>query len=122
MLKGTNMSIKKFFDEEKRIESMGFFPQPMTLWIGSEACCGKASGFLIDNHVGIENVRKAFPEYKVYAVRESDELNCEPATIENKEVIVNFFGYFITKTDLDWCFKGKDWQETYSWDYDPFEM
>ena len=32
--------------------------------------------------------------------------------------MVNFVGYLITNADLDWMFKGKDWQEVYDWTYD----
>ena len=103
------------------IEANGFIADPMTVWVGDEGCCGKASGFLIANHIGLDQIRQLLcgDTFKVYAIRESDELNCEPATIENREVMVNFFGYFITETDLDWCFRCCDWQEVYNWDYDP---
>lgn len=105
----------------RRYKELGFLADPMTIWIGNEACCEKANGFIIYNHDGIENVRQRVGDkLKVYAFRECDDLNCEPATIENHEVVVNFFGYFITEADLDWCFKEIDYQPVYTWDYDPW--
>lgn len=94
---------------------------PMTIWIGSEGT-EKARAFLFGNHLGIDRVRDMVadidPDFKVYAVRGSDYDWDEPATIEPKEVMVNFVGYLITNADLDWMFKGKDWQEVYDWTYD----
>lgn len=106
----------------RKYQSIGFLADPMTIWVGNEACCGKASGFIVYNHDGIDNIRQRVGDgLKVYALREDDDLNGDPATIENKEVVVNFFGYFVTETDLDWCFKGREWQPVYDWDYDPWE-
>lgn len=97
-----------------------YLMQPMTVWLGNESCV--ASGiraFTIDNHLGIDKVREMVgPEFKVYAVRESDELNCEPATLENHEVMVNFFCYLIVDEDLDWAFKSQDYIPFYDWTYD----
>ena len=73
-------------------------------------------------HKGLGNVRKDFKDVKVYALRESDELNGDTATIENMEVVVNFFGYFLTESDLDWAFANIDYQPIYDWDYDPWNM
>lgn len=92
----------------------------MNIWVGSEGMTA-ASGFIVYNHMGIENLRDLVGEpFKVYAFREDDDLDGDPATIENKEVVVNFFGYFVTEEDLDWLFKERDYVEMYTWDYDPW--
>jgi hypothetical protein len=103
------------------IEANNLMADHMHIWVGNEGACGDAKGFIIYNHIGIDNIREMLCEgtFKVYALRESDELDGDPATIENNEVMVNFFGYFITETDFDWCFKERDWQPLFSWDYDP---
>lgn len=105
----------------KRLSEGGFHADPMTIWVGNDACCGKASGYLVWEHIGIEQLREYVGKgYKVYSLRESDELNCEPATLELNEVRVNFFGYFVSDTDFDWCFKERDYQPLWTWDYDPW--
>lgn len=92
----------------------------MDIWAGSEGT-EHATGFLVQNHIGIDNLRNIVGEpFKVYALREDDDLSGDPATIENKEVTVNFFGYFVTEDDLDWMFKERDFVEMYSWSYDPW--
>lgn len=106
------------------MDANNLLADPMSIWVGNEGCCGKAKGFIIYNHQpGLEALREMLcgDDFKLYALRENDELNGDPATIENKEVVVNFFGYFITETDFDWCFEERDWQELYTWDYDPWE-
>lgn len=104
------------------IEKLGYLADPMTIWIGRDASVGKVNGYIIYDHKGIDNVREEFKGFKVYALRESDELNGDPATIENTEVVVNFFGYFITDSDLDWAYAKTDWHEVWNWDYDPWDM
>lgn len=104
----------------KVFEMNGWIADEMTIWVGNDASCGKANGYIIYNHDGINTIRKALPNFKVYTLRESDDLDGNPASIENKEVMVNFFGYFITQTDLDYAFTNKDWQEVWDWDYDPW--
>ena len=95
----------------RRYKELGFLADPMTIWVGNENCCGKANGFIIYDHDGIENVRQRVGgNLKVYALRECDTLNGQPAAI----------GYFVTETDLDWCFKEIDYQPVYTWDYDPW--
>lgn len=90
------------------------------IWAGSEGT-EHAVGFLVHNHIGIGNLRDIVGEpFKVYAFREDDDPSGIPATIENKEVTVNFFGYFVTEDDLDWMFKARDFVEMYSWSYDPW--
>ena len=104
------------------IEKLGYGADPMTIWVGRDASVGEAKGYIIYDHKGLGNIRKDFKDFKVYALRESDELNGDPATIENMEVVVNFFGYFITEEDLDWAFAKTDFQPIYDWDYDPWDM
>ena len=104
------------------IEKLGYIGDPMTIWAGRDGSVGEAKGYIIYNHHGIDNIRKAFKDFKVYAIREDDYGNCDPASIEINEVVVNFFGYFITEEDLDWAFKETDWHEIYDWDYDPWNM
>ena len=105
----------------------GLLADPMTLWVGSDACCGKANGVIVYNHSGLGYIRGICKDetihpsgLKVYALRESDELDGNPATLENGEVVVNFFGYFVTETDLDWAFANREFQPVYDWDYDPW--
>lgn len=77
-------------------------------------------GFLVEDHIGIDLVREAAGEgLYVYALRHGDDW-CEPSSIENKEVVVNFYGYFVTDQPLDYLFKGgKDWAEClYDWSMD----
>ena len=108
-------------DIQKTIKDCGFLADEMTIWACRDGVA-KASGFIIYNHLGLDALRRVFfPDAKVYALREDDELNCEPATIENDEVMVNFFGYFVTEENLDWIFESKNHREVYSWDYDPWE-
>ena len=104
------------------MEANNLMADPMTIWVGNEGCCGKAEGFIIYNHIGLDNIREMLCEdvFKVYALRETDDLDGDPATIENKEVTVNFFGYFVTEDDLDWMFKARNFVEMYSWSYDPW--
>ena len=94
--------------------------QPMTIWLGNEGCVAAGlKAFTIDNHIGLERAREiAGPDLKVYAVRENDELNGEPATLENNEVVVNFFCYLVVEEDLDWAFKEQKWVPFYDWTYD----
>lgn len=104
------------------IEANNYLADEMTIWVGREAGVGKAEGYVIYDHRGIDKVRDDLcgDVFKIYAIREDDYGNCDPASIENHEVVVNFFGYFITEEDLDWAFKETDWQEVYDWDYDPW--
>ena len=108
-------NLKDFF------ENNHYLADEMAIWLGNESCAGNAVGYIMYDHIGLDRLRKELPDYKVYALRESDELNGDPATMENKEVIVNFFGYFISKTDFDSAFANKDWVEVYEWDYDPHD-
>lgn len=92
----------------------------MNVWLGSEGT-EQSAGYLVLDHIGIDKLRDIVGEpFKVYAFREDDDLSDMPATIENKEVAVNFFGYFVTEDDLDWMFKGQDYVEVWTWDYDPW--
>lgn len=92
----------------------------MNVWLGSEGT-EQSAGYLVLDHIGIDKLRDIVGEpFKVYAFRGDDDLSDMPATIENKEVVVNFFGYFVTEDDLDWMFKGQDYVEVWTWDYDPW--
>lgn len=110
-------------DIENAISNNNLMADQMTIWVGNEGNCGKAEGYIIYDHCGIDNVREILPsdKFKVYAFRETDDLDGDPATIENQEVMVNFFGYFVTETDLDWIFTEKYFREVWDWDYDPWE-
>jgi hypothetical protein len=116
--------MKKVMDMYEKLyhefEANDLIADEMTIWAGSEGTA-EASGFIVYNHIGIDKLRNIVGKpFKVYAFRESDELDGDPATIENQEVYVNFFGYFVTETDLDWLFKEREYVEMYSWDYDPW--
>ena len=77
-------------------------------------------GFVFDEHVGLEMVKDIAGEgLYVYAMRHGDDC-CEPASIENKEVVVNFYAYLIVDQPLDFLFKdGKDYSEDlYDWAMD----
>ena len=103
---------KKFHDD--------YLMQPMTVWLGNDSCVASGvKAFTIYNHIGLENVREMVgPEFKVYAVRENDDLDGNPATLENHEVMVNFFCYLVVEEDLDWAFANQDWIPFYDWSYD----
>ena len=100
--------------------------QPMTFWFEEhpdghyrDEATG-VKGFIFENHIGIQNVKDFAGEgLYVYALRHGDDW-CEPASIENKEVVVNFYAYFVTDQPLDYLFKdGKDWAEClYDWSVD----
>lgn len=65
-------------------------------------------GYYILDRIPLAQVRDYLPEgWYAYAVRESDKEWDRPATLENNRVVVNFWGYFITKTKLD--FGDKDY-------------
>ena len=114
--------LKKFWkDNDKQ-----YLLQPITLWF-EEHPAGHyrnevtgIKGFIFENHIGIENVRQIAGEgLYVYAMRHGDDW-CEPASIENKEVVVNFYAYLIVDQPLDFLFKdGKDYSESlYDWAMD----
>ena len=109
-------TLVKFFEEH------GYLNDEMSIWIGNEGAAGNAEGYFIYDHCGIDKLREELPDCKVYAFRHSDYDDANPATLEINEVVVNFFGYFVTDTDLDTAFAHKDWQEVYDWDYDTWSM
>ena len=76
-------------------------------------------GFIFENHIGIDNVKElAGKGLYVYGMRHGDDW-CEPSTLENREVVVNFFAYFVTDQSPDHFFtEKKDWKRIYSWNYD----
>jgi hypothetical protein len=64
-------------------------------------------GYYIWDRISLAQVREDLPEgWYAYAIRESDRKWDTPATLENNRVCVNFWGYFITKTNID--FKNSD--------------
>ena len=112
--------LKKFWkDNDKQ-----YLLQPITIWLGEhpdnyrEEATG-IKGFIFENHIGIENVRQIAGEgLYVYAMRHGDDW-CEPASIENKEVVVNFYAYLIVDQPLDFLFTEKDYSEDLSdWSMD----
>ena len=108
-------------DIEKVIADLGVMADEMTIWACRDGVA-QGMGYIIYDHCGLEKLRKAFEGVaKVYALRESDDLDGDPATIENQEVMVNFFGYFVTDSDLDWIFTERNFREVWTWDYDPWE-
>ena len=109
-------------DIKNIITKLNLLSDEMTIWACRDGVA-QAMGFIIYNHCGIDTLREAFKGVaKVYALRESDDLEGDPATIENEEVMVNFFGYFVTDSDLGWIFKNETYREVYTWDYDPWEV
>ena len=113
--------LKKFWkDNDKQ-----YLLQPITIWLAEhpeghyrDEETG-IKGFIFENHIGIENVRQIAGEgLYVYAMRHGDDW-CEPASIENKEVIVNFYAYLIVDQPLDFLFTEKDYSEDLSdWSMD----
>ena len=114
--------LKKFWKENHNISLI----QPITIWLGEhpeghyrDEATG-IKGFIFDVHVGLEMVKDIAGEgLYVYAMRHGDDC-CEPASIENKEVVVNFYAYLIVDQPLDFLFKdGKDYSEDlYDWAMD----
>ena len=119
----------KNFRKENEDAYVGGAPtliQPMTFWFEEhpdghyrDEATG-VKGFIFEDHIGIQNVKDIAGEgLYVYALRHGDDW-CEPASIENKEVVVNFYAYFVTDQPLDYLFKdGNDWAEClYDWSVD----
>ena len=114
--------LKKFWKDNDNQHLL----QPITLWFG-ETPYGDyrnedtgIKGFIFEDHIGIQNVKNLAGEgLYVYAMRHGDDW-CEPASIENKEVIVNFYAYLVVDQPLDFLFKnGEDWSEDLSdWSMD----
>ena len=104
---------------EKKIKSgEGFNPE--TFWPEYDATGIK--GFIFENHIGIQNVKDlAGDGLYVYAMRHGDDW-CKPCDIENREVVVNFYAYFVTDQNLDHYFTPKkDWKKIYTWSMDWLE-
>lgn len=101
------------------LKKYNLFSQHFDLFFYSKpADLEEISGLLVDNHCGIEFIRKNLPEdFHVYAIRHSDYDTEDPATIEMNEVIVNFFGYFICRENLDDIFNGEDYIEIVDYNY-----
>ena len=114
--------LKKFWKDNDNQHLL----QPITLWFG-ETPYGDyrnedtgIKGFIFEDHIGIQNVKELAGEgLYVYAMRHGDDW-CEPASIENKEVIVNFYAYLVVDQPLGFLFKdGNDWSEDLSdWSMD----
>jgi len=118
--------LKKFWKDNDKQHLL----QPITIWLG-ELPSGDPSGdyraddnsgikgFIFEDHIGIENVKKLAGEgLYVYAMRHGDDWG-EPASIENKEVIVNFYAYFVTDQPLDNLFSdNRDWHGIFDWSMD----
>lgn len=106
-------------DIKNIISSLGLLSDEMTIWACRDGVV-MAKGYVIYNHCGIEKLNEDFKNIaSVYALRETDDLDGDIATIENQEVMANFFGYFVTDSDLDWIFASKDYREVWAWDFDP---
>ena len=108
--------LKKFWKDN----DSKYLMQPITLWLGelpegdyrNEAAGIK--GFIFEDHIGLEAVKELAGEgLYVYAMRHGDDW-CEPASIETKEVIVNFYAYLVVDEPLDFLFTEKDWNEDLS--------
>ena len=99
--------------------------QPITIWIGEQPEGDYRNeetgikGFIFEDHIGIDAVKELAGEgLYVYAMRHGDDWG-EPARIENKEVVVNFYAYLIVDQPLDFLFTEKDWSEALSdWAFD----
>lgn len=98
--------------------------QPMTAWFDAFDTRRPepegVKGFIFENHLGLANVRALVAGYGlyVYAMRHGDDW-CEPADVENREVVVNFYAYFITDRPLDDLFtEERDWHEVFDWTMD----
>ena len=112
-------TLKKFWKENDE----NYLLQPMTAWFSpwkSMADEPKGiKGFIFENHIGIQNVKDIAGEgLYVYAMRHGDDW-CKPCDIENREVVVNFYAYFVTDQSLDHFFSPKkDWRKIYTWSMD----
>ena len=113
--------LKKFWKDNDEQHLL----QPITLWLGEHPEGDYRNeetgikGFIFEDHIGIETVRKIAGEgLYVYAMRHGDDWG-EPASIENKDVIVNFYAYLVVDQPLDFLFTEKDWSEDLSdWSMD----
>ena len=112
--------LKKFWkdNEEQRFIHRQHLIQPITIWLGKQPEGDYRNeetgikGFIFEDHIGLQRVKEiAGDGLYVYAMRHGDDW-CEPASIETKEVIVNFYAYLVVDQPLDFLFKdGKDWSE-----------
>ena len=114
-------TLKKFWKENDE----KYLLQPITLWFGElpygdyRSEDAGVKGFIFENHIGIQNVKDIAGEgLYVYAMRHGDDW-CEPASIENKEVVVNFYAYLVVDQPLDNLFSDeKDWHDVFDWSMD----
>ena len=119
-----NDKIMKMLEEllERLNDYVGVVAEAFTAWLGNDACvASKLHGIILDDHIGIDKVREIVgPAFKVYSIRHSDLDWAEPATLENREVIVNHYAYFIIPAgdDLDWAFAGQDSIPFHEWSVD----
>lgn len=112
-------TLKKFWKENDE----NYLLQPMTAWFSPWKSMADEEkgikGFIFENHIGIQNVKDIAGEgLYVYAMRHGDDW-CKPCDIENREVVVNFYAYFVTDQNLDHFFSAKkDWRKIYTWSMD----
>ena len=111
--------LKKFWkDNDKQ-----YLLQPMTAWFSPWKSIKDGpngiKGFIFENHIGIQKVKDiAGNGLYVYGMRHGDDW-CKPCDIENHEVVVNFYAYFVTDQCLDHFFTPKkDWRKIYAWSMD----
>lgn len=111
--------LKKFWKDNDKQHLL----QPMTAWFDEFDTFGPEpegiKGFIFEDHIGLQNVKDiAGKGLYVYAMRHGDDWG-EPASIENKEVIVNFYAYFVTDQPLDNLFSdNRDWHGIFDWSMD----
>ena len=111
--------LKKFWKDNDEQHLL----QPMTAWFDEFDTFRPEpegiKGFIFEDHIGLQNVKDiAGKDLYVYAMRHGDDW-CEPADIENKEVIVNFYAYFVTDQPLDNLFSDeRNWHGIFDWSMD----
>lgn len=112
-------NLKAFWKKYDKI----YLLQPMTAWFDAYDTYRDepegVKGFILENHCGLQNAKDlAGDGLYVYAMRHGDDW-CEPADIENKEVVVNFYAYFVTDQCLDHLFvEHGDWHDIFDWSMD----
>ena len=107
---------------ERLNDYVGVVAEPFTAWLGNESCVAAGlKGIVVQDHFGITNLQDMVGRgFKVYTIRHSDIDWTKPATLENREVVVNHYGYFIIPAgdNLDWAFAGQDSIPFYEWSVD----
>ena len=74
-------------------------------------------GYLVLNHPDIHTLD--LPDgIHAYPIRHRDDDDSIPSTLENENVLVNYYGLFLTGADLDWMFAERDaFIEILEWGY-----